>query len=120
MIATQIFSRHLQSHGIHIHCPNFSCSQLDQGDGQNPRSCTYVQSAKFSSTEQSRDLLNELHTTPRGRMRARAEGHTRLDRNHLPVTQGWRSRPRRRYPEGFADLLWPEEPVPGAVPVSVL
>ena len=53
-------------------------------------------------------------------MRASAECHTRLDGDHLPAVQRWRSRPRRRHPEGFADLLRPEKPVPGAVPVSVL
>ena len=53
-------------------------------------------------------------------MRAGTERHARLDDDHLPAAQRGRSRPRRRYPEGFADLLRPEEPVPGAVPVSVL
>ena len=53
-------------------------------------------------------------------MRAGAECHTRLDGDHLPTVQGWRSRPRWCHPEGFADLLRPKEPVPRAVPVSVL
>src|SRR5262245_19047134 len=53
-------------------------------------------------------------------MCAGAECHTRLDGDHLPTVQCRRSRPWRRHPEGFADLLRPEEPVPGAVPVSVL
>src|SRR5262245_56483761 len=53
-------------------------------------------------------------------MRTGTECHTRLDGDHPPTVQGWWSRPRRRDPEGFADLLRPKEPVPRAVPVSVL
>src|SRR5262245_25466915 len=53
-------------------------------------------------------------------MRASAECHTRLEGDYLSAMQRWWSRPGRRHPEGFADLLGPEESVPGAVPVSVL